>query len=111
LRVPSTNFACGKHGFRPVTPAREWCPAAKEWRVKEGYVNTVLRKDGTVVTITPAGRNYDLAIDGEHRTIGPELAANPLGDPEFEAIVQELKKDSKRLAGTRAPARKPNPRH
>jgi hypothetical protein len=94
-----------------ITPANGTVPAAKEWRVKEGYVNTVLRKDGTVVTITPAGHNYDLAIDGEHRTIGPELAADPLGDPAFEAIVQELKKDLQRLSHTIAPARKPNQRH
>jgi hypothetical protein len=95
-----------------VTPAQGGgCPAAKEWRVKEDYVNTVLRKDGTVVTITPTGHNYELAIDGEHRTIGPELAANPLGDPEFEAIVQELKSDLKRLAGKIAPVRKPSQRH
>ena len=64
--------------------------------LKEGYVNTVLRKDGTVVTLTPTGAHYDLAIDGEHRTVGPKLAADPLGDPEFESIVQELKKDLER---------------
>lgn len=79
--------------------------------MKEGYVNTVLRKDGTVVTITPTGRGFELTIDGEHRTIGPEIAANPLGDPEFEAIVQELKKDLERLSGTIAPAGKPNRPH
>jgi hypothetical protein len=79
--------------------------------LKEGYVNTVLRKDGTVVTITPTGRNYELAIEGEHRTVGPELAADPFGDPEFEAIVQELKRDLERLASTIEPARKPNPPH
>ncbi len=79
--------------------------------MKEGYVNTVLRKDGTVVTITPAGGHYDLAIDGEHRTVGPELAADPLGDPEFEAIVQELKEDLRQLARSIAPARKPNQPH
>jgi hypothetical protein len=78
--------------------------------VKEGYVHTVLRKDGTVVTITPTGPNYDLAIDGEHRNIGPELPANPFADPEFEAIVQELKKDLERLGPT-PPARKPDQPH
>jgi hypothetical protein len=80
--------------------------------VKEGYVHTVLRKDGTVVTITPTGGHYDLAIDGEHRTVSPEMAADPLGDPEFDAIVQELKKDLERLSsGTAGPAGKPNQPH
>ena len=80
--------------------------------MKEGYVHTVLRKDGTVVTITLTGDHYDLAIDGEHRTVSPEMAADPLGDPEFDVIVQELKKDLERLSSeTVDPADKPKRPH
>ena len=64
--------------------------------MKEGFVNTVLRKDGTVVTITPADGHYDLAVDDQHRAVGPEVAANPLHDPVFDAIVRELKKSAER---------------
>jgi hypothetical protein len=56
------------------------------------FVNTILRKDGTVVTITPTDGLYEVAVDDEHRTVGPEMAADPLNDPEFDAIVRELKK-------------------
>jgi hypothetical protein len=79
--------------------------------LKEGYVNTVLRKDGTVVTLTPTGEHYDLAIDGEHRTVGPKLAADPLGDPEFESIVQELKKDLERLSSDIVGGKDPDQPH
>jgi hypothetical protein len=86
--------------------------AKRKWRVKDGDVNNVLRKDGTVVTITPTGEHYDLTIDGEHRTIGPEMAADPLADPEFDALVREVKKDLDRLSsGDSAPADKPNQPH
>jgi hypothetical protein len=79
--------------------------------LKEGYVNTVLRKDGTVVTLTPTGEHYDLAIDGEHRIVGPKLAADPLGDPEFESIVQELKKDLERLSSDIVGGKDPDQPH
>lgn len=79
--------------------------------LKEGYVNTVLRKDGTVVTLTPTGEHYELAIDGEHRTVGPEIAADPLGDPEFESIVQELKKNLERLSADGTARNDLNPPH
>jgi len=74
-------------------------PSAKDCRQEptEGqhmsdYVHRILRKDGTVVTITQTDGHYDLAIEDKHRTVRPQVAANPLNDPEFEAIVRELKK-------------------
>jgi hypothetical protein len=56
------------------------------------FVNTILRKDGTVVTITPADGHYELAVGDRHRTVRPETAEDPLNDPEFDAIVRELQK-------------------
>ena len=70
--------------------------------MKEGYVNRVLRKDGTVVTLTPRdgdGR-YELALEIEQhkltRTVSSDLADDPLHTPEFESIVLELKHDLER---------------
>ncbi len=54
------------------------------------YVNTVLRKDGTVVTLTPMDGAYDLAVEDKHRTVRPDVASDPLNDPQFDAIVREL---------------------
>ena len=65
--------------------------------MKEGYVNRVLRKDGTVVTLTPSdgGGRYELALEIEQhtltRTVSSDLAGDPLHTPEFESIVLELK--------------------
>jgi hypothetical protein len=64
--------------------------------MKQGYVNRVLRKDGTVVTLTPSGGHYELAVDEQDkltRAVSTELAADPLDTPEFESIVLELKHD------------------
>jgi hypothetical protein len=65
--------------------------------MKEGYVNRVLRNDGTVVTLTPSdgdGR-YELALEIEQhkltRTVSSDLANDPLHTPEFESIILELK--------------------
>lgn len=56
------------------------------------FVNTILRKDGTVVTITPTDGHYELAVEDRHRTVRPEIAEDPLNEPEFDAIVRELQK-------------------
>jgi hypothetical protein len=68
--------------------------------MKEGYVNTVLRKDGTVVTLTPSDGHYDLSVeDDEHKLVRPvpsEMADDPLNTPEFDSIVRELKQDLQR---------------
>jgi hypothetical protein len=77
--------------------------------MKEDYVNTVLRKDGTVVTITPTDGAYDLAVEDKHRTVGPEVAADPLHEPEFDAIVRELKEDLERRS--EQPADQPRATH
>jgi hypothetical protein len=79
--------------------------------MKEDYVHTVLRKDGMVVTIAPTDGHYELDVEGQHRTVSPEMAADPLGEPGFEAIVQELKKESDRLSGAAAPTDTPRDRH
>ena len=65
--------------------------------MKEGYVNRVLRQDGTVVTLTPSDGHYDLIVENEeHQVVRPvssELADDPLNTPEFESIVREAKQD------------------
>jgi hypothetical protein len=78
---------------------------------KEDYVNTVLRKDGIVATIVPTDGHYELDVEGQHRTVSPEIAADPLSEPEFEVIVQELKKESDRLSGAATPSDKPTDPH
>ena len=70
--------------------------------MKEGYVNRVLRSDGTVVTLTPndSDGRYELALEIEQhkltRTVSSDLAGDPLHTPEFEAIVRELKRGLER---------------
>ena len=62
-------------------------------------VNTVLRLDGTVVTIAPtaAGR-YELIVEHDDRRsvreVAPDVVRDPLNTPEFAAIVEELKTES-----------------
>jgi hypothetical protein len=85
--------------------------ARAEDGMKEDYVNTVLRKDGIVVTIAPTDGHYELDVEGQHRTVSSEIAADPLGEPGFETIVQELKKESDRLSGAAAATDKPSDRH
>ncbi len=62
--------------------------------MKEGYINRVLRNDGTVVTLTPSDGHYELAVEIEQhkltRAVSTELAGDPLNTPEFESIVLEL---------------------
>jgi hypothetical protein len=72
--------------------------------MKEDYVNTVLRKDGIVATIAPTDGHYELDVEGQHRTVDPKIAADPLSEPEFEVIVLELKKESERIAAEKPSA-------
>lgn len=64
---------------------------------RQDVVNTVLRMDGTVVTITPTDDgSYEVVLDDENgtaaRPIAPHVAADPLNAPEFAAVVRELKR-------------------
>jgi hypothetical protein len=88
LRINLASSARGEN--RPS--AKDLPQEPTEERRMTGYVHRILRKDGTVVTITQTDGHYDLAVEGKHRKVRPEVAANHVNDPEFEAIVRELKK-------------------
>jgi len=70
--------------------------------MKEGYVNRVLRKDGTVVTLRPSDGHYELVVEDKGhkvaRPVSSELADDPLHTPEFDSIVREAKHALERSA-------------